>query len=575
MLSVGVLRSVRKATAAPSCIFLGEAGIRHIFHLFAFARQLLGTTASCHAILDFYRMYVKVKVCPAGKIQRSLNFVWDWEWGLGVGRRNRRAKQKKPPTVRPLEQRQRDTITMMMRVTTTLCWSRFLLLIVALFQPLNVAFADEATAEESSHSNSNASPLPPAVIVSLSVPLPMVPDRKPDECATWASQGECDTNPGFMHEDCATSCGVTREAVVHVLDGEDAAMGAVRFAEEQNLLGNDDNDTNDNAQSSSTVLLLATAQALHAKLQSDVPTYEIPKEFSHCGGKRPCSAGKLWKRAEEMRKADMHDVAGADYIRALMKTGIEVDFVERCHQSLRWALGSIRRQRERERREALEEEKLEQRRQEELAAMEEARLRREEYEADFVKFGAKVQESLNSDDGSSKSASASIGADGTVEEEEETSQEVLQLLQQVKQTYVQEGAPGNHSEVIQLLKRIPPGDKTIDVLLIEARCHELLGNHKSALSAAGKLVQKAANHDPWINDSPRMMAAMLGANAAMAMGLSTNALSFYQTVLKFDPEQERARKQYRGLKKVVKLLDKAEEQVSKHCDSRRVFHLTD
>ena len=83
MLSVGVLRSVRKATAAPSCIFLGEAGIRHIFHLFAFARQLLGTTASCHAILDFYRMYVKVKVCPAGKIQRSLNCVWDWEWGLG------------------------------------------------------------------------------------------------------------------------------------------------------------------------------------------------------------------------------------------------------------------------------------------------------------------------------------------------------------------------------------------------------------------------------------------------------------------------------------------------------------
>ena len=53
----------------------------------------------------------------------------------------------------------------------------------------------------------------------------------------------------------------------------------------------------------------------------------------------------------------------------------------------------------------------------------------------------------------------------------------------------------------------------------------------------------------------------IGANAAMQLGLSANAISFYQTVLKFDPEQERARKQYRGLKKVVKLMDKAEEQV--------------
>jgi len=92
----------------------------------------------------------------------------------------------------------------------------------------------------------------------------------------------------------------------------------------------------------------------------------------------------------------------------------------------------------------------------------------------------------------------------------------------------------------------------------------VLGNYKSALSAAGRLVQKAASHnEPWLNDSPRMMAATLGANAAMQLGLSENAISFYQTVLKFDPEQERARKQYRGLKKVVKLLKKADEQIQK------------
>ena len=60
-----------------------------------------------------------------------------------------------------------------------------------------------------------------------------------------------------------------------------------------------------------------------------------------------------------------------------------------------------------------------------------------------------------------------------------------------------------------------------------------------------------------------MMATTLGSNAAMQLGLSENAISFYQNVLKFDPEQERARKQYRGLKKVVKLLKQADEQIQK------------
>lgn len=60
-----------------------------------------------------------------------------------------------------------------------------------------------------------------------------------------------------------------------------------------------------------------------------------------------------------------------------------------------------------------------------------------------------------------------------------------------------------------------------------------------------------------------MMAATLGANAAMQLGLSKNAISFYQTVLKFDPEQETARGNYRGLKKVVKLMDKAEVEIQK------------
>ncbi len=153
---------------------------------------------------------------------------------------------------------------------------------------------------------------------------------------------------------------------------------------------------------------------------------------------------------------------------------------------------------------------------------------------------------------------ASVNTDGSAEIASRL------LLADVVKSFIATGPQGgNWSETLQLIKKITPSDKTVDILLIEARCHEMLGNHKQALSAAGRLISKAASYGPWINDSPRMMAATLGANAAMQLGLSENAISFYQNVLKFDPEQERALKQYRGLKKVVKLLAKAEEQIQK------------
>jgi hypothetical protein len=161
---------------------------------------------------------------------------------------------------------------------------------------------------------------------------------------------------------------------------------------------------------------------------------------------------------------------------------------------------------------------------------------------------------------------ATVGADGTVQTNNNVDDDLL--TSNVKRSFIEVGPQGgNWNETLQLIRKI--SDKTVEVLLIEARCHEVLGNHKSALSAAGRLVQKAASHEPWIDGSPRMMAATLGANAAMELGLSENALSFYQTVLKFDPEQQRVRLQYRGLKKVVKLMNKAEEQVRGILTNRR------
>ena len=333
---------------------------------------------------------------------------------------------------------------------------------------------------------------------------------------------------------------------VHLYDGEDVGVAAFRFAEEQSAYLNTKGESQE--------IVMQVAHQLQDLLEAK--DYETPKELTHCG-KRPCSAGKLWKRAQEMQKADMYDNAGADLIRALLKTGIEVDFADRCKRSLQWAFGRIQQQREREKKEAIEEEKLQARKELERQAMEEALQRKKEYEAGFLKFGVKLQESIAN---AGTKGSVEVGADGSVEMGEETQA----LILDIKKLFVEAGPQGgNWSETLQLLKKMSPSDKSTDILLIEARCHEMMGNHKSALSAAGRLIQKAASYTPWIDDSPRMIAVTLGANAAMQLGLSENALSFYQTVLKFDPEQAKTRKQYRGLKKVVKLMGKADDEIEK------------
>jgi len=479
-----------------------------------------------------------------------------------------------------------------------LVWSAILLLSIS--ATVSAAAANEEGATTAAATAASAEDEPPKLITSIDINLPIQPKRRKkrnnkqsstakdfnENCPDWADQGECEANPGYMLENCAASCSTDDETTAEdtedeegeeqiipkgsaqVYDGEDAAVGAFRFAEEYSR-----HYTND-------MIPIATVLTVARQLQDSISSdYIPPQEITHCGGgdgkkSRPCSAGKLWKRAEDMRKAEVHDEAGADFIRALLKSGIEVDFKEKCERSLQWALGSVRKQRERERREALEEAKLEKRRELERMAMAEAEERRKEYEANFEKFGDEMKEKLlnGSLGATAASASATVGADGTVVTEEVDSGGAKELIESVVKSFV-EGV--DVSDTLQLLKKMSPSDKSVDILLIEARCHESLGNHQQALSAAGKLISKAANHDPWLNDSPRMLAATLGANAAMQLGLSDNALSFYQTVLKFDPEQERARKQYRGLKKVVKLLNKAEEQIQQGYNKKASEHVDD
>jgi hypothetical protein len=237
--------------------------------------------------------------------------------------------------------------------------------------------ATEGTDTEQSSTGASAAPV---IVASMELTLrtnsgeiaPEAEDDQDERCPEWANSGECQANPNYMLSNCAASCqrvsGEFITATAMVYEGEDAAVGAFRFAEEYLADNANINVLDQQAQMMDTIL--DVARQLQTKL-IDASNYTPPAELTNCG-KRPCSAGKLWKRADELRKADMHDAAGAGLIRALLKSGLEIDFVQKCHKSLLWAMGSVQRQRQREQREAIEEAKVEKRREEERKALEEA-----------------------------------------------------------------------------------------------------------------------------------------------------------------------------------------------------------
>jgi len=267
-----------------------------------------------------------------------------------------------------------------------------LLLSVAWVAPVVTANDEDAPPAEESAPNNSAenTAAVPAVVASIKIKLekqsPTAEDTTPEEdkeeqCGEWAIAKECHLNPQYMLANCATSCHAmklqqtTKFANAVVYEGEDAAVGAFRFAEEYLT---DGNLNVLEEQEKTMTIIVDVARQLQSELDSSADNkYTPPSDLTHCGASgnkkaRLCSAGKLWKRAEEMRKADMHDAAGADLIRALLKSGIEIDFIDKCKRSLKWAMGSVQRQREREAKEAIEEAKLEQRREEERKAMDEA-----------------------------------------------------------------------------------------------------------------------------------------------------------------------------------------------------------
>jgi hypothetical protein len=56
-------------------------------------------------------------------------------------------------------------------------------------------------------------------------PLPEECTDESEHCADWASQGECENNPGFMHESCKKSCKICTVGESEVISGESLEGG--------------------------------------------------------------------------------------------------------------------------------------------------------------------------------------------------------------------------------------------------------------------------------------------------------------------------------------------------------------
>ena len=67
-----------------------------------------------------------------------------------------------------------------------------------------------------------------------------------------------------------------------------------------------------------------------------------------------------------------------------------------------------------------------------------------------------------------------------------------------------------------------------------------------------------------------MLAVALGSAAALELGDGKKALAFFQSVLKYDPDQASIRTQYKKLKEVLKLTDEAETQLTKGYNHKAV-----
>jgi tetratricopeptide (TPR) repeat protein len=133
---------------------------------------------------------------------------------------------------------------------------------------------------------------------------------------------------------------------------------------------------------------------------------------------------------------------------------------------------------------------------------------------------------------------------------------------------------GEWQVAISALEAIPREQRSAPRLqLLEARANQMLGRYGNAQRAAARVVEAYASYTPWVRGQPRMLAVSLGTAAALETGDGQKALSFLSSVLKYDPDQGEVRKQYRQLKEVLKLMERAEAEVTKGYNHRAVKEL--
>jgi tetratricopeptide (TPR) repeat protein len=133
---------------------------------------------------------------------------------------------------------------------------------------------------------------------------------------------------------------------------------------------------------------------------------------------------------------------------------------------------------------------------------------------------------------------------------------------------------GAYEAALKQLEKLPREQRSgWKIQLLEARCNQMLGRWGNAQRAAARVVEATASYSSWERGQPRMLAVSLGTTAALEMGDGAKALGFLSTVLKYDPDHGEVRKQYRQLKEVVKLLERAEAELVKGYNHKAVKEL--
>ena len=101
------------------------------------------------------------------------------------------------------------------------------------------------------------------------------------------------------------------------------------------------------------------------------------------------TAGKYLKRAKEHAKQGDHQLGAADILRALQRKGLETDMRENMMRQLRYSFEAMTRLKKREAEEEVEQVKMQERKALEAVAMEEAKKKRAEDDADWRAYAAK------------------------------------------------------------------------------------------------------------------------------------------------------------------------------------------